>query len=350
MNRRNRWIRSGTKESSLAGGGLQPELDFERLAAELVRSVRGDLSQAELSRRFGYRSSIVTRWETGTAFPGAARFLSSLARLRPERAPYVDAFFGRSLATFSGVDPVSRAGVAAFLRELRGKTPVLSIARDSGFNRYSVSRWLSGQSEPRLPEFLSLVEVLSRRLLDFLACVSDPRQINSVVAAWKRLELTRALAYDMPWSHAVLRALELDDSGRQHQKAWLAERLGLSVGEVSGALQALVRTGQVAKSGGRFRLERVVSVDTGRDRRRAHGLKLAWSRTALERMQAGAPGHYGYTLFSASKADLRRLRELHLEYVRAMQYVIAASQPGECVGLFCVQLLDLSTKDNAFGA
>jgi transcriptional regulator with XRE-family HTH domain len=312
-----------------------------------VRSVRGDLSQAELSRRFGYRSSIVTRWEAGTAFPTAARFLSLLSRLRPERPSYVVAFLSRAPAVFGELDAVSRQGVAAFLRELRGKTPILSIAHDTGYNRYSVSRWLSGLTEPRLPEFLCLVEVLSRRLLDFLACISDPRQINSVVAAWQRLELTRTLAYEIPWSHAVLRALELDDSGHQHQKAWLAERLGIGVAEISRALDALVQTGQVAKSGGRFRLVRIVSVDTSRDRKRAQALKVAWTRTALERMRAGAPGHFGYTLFSVSRADLRRLRELNLEYVRAMQYLIAASQPGECVGLFCAQLLDLAVKDNA---
>jgi hypothetical protein len=45
----------------------------------------------------------------------------------------------------------------------------------------------------------------------------------------------------------------------------------------------------------------------------------------------------------------RRLRELNPEYVRAMQYLIAQSQPGECVGLFCAQLLDLAARDNAFG-
>jgi transcriptional regulator with XRE-family HTH domain len=344
VNRRNQGLR---RPRNGQASDPQPRFDYERLASELVRSVRGGCSQAELSRRFGYRSSIVTRWEAGTAFPGAARFLSLVARLDPERAPYVVSFFGRSLPIFNEVDPVSREGVALFLRELRGKTPILSIARDTGYNRYSVSRWLNGQAEPRLPELLCLVEVLSRRLLDFLACISDPRQINAVTAAWKRLELTRTLAYDMPWSHAVLRALELDDSGHQHQKAWLAQRLGISVGEVSRALDALVRTGQVAKVGGRFRLERVLSVDTSRDRKRAHGLKVAWTRTAFERMVAGSPGHYGYTLFSVSRVDLRRLRELHLEYVRAMQYVIAASQPGECVGLLCAQLLDLAIQDNA---
>jgi hypothetical protein len=44
---------------------------------------------------------------------------------------------------------------------------------------------------------------------------------------------------------------------------------------------------------------------------------------------------------------LRRLRDVHLEYVRAMQTIIAASRPGECVSLYCAQLLDLARTDNA---
>lgn len=63
---------------------------------------------------------------------------------------------------------------------------------------------------------------------------------------------------------------------------------------------------------------------------------------ALERLKQGAQGKYGWSLFSVSKADLARLHDLHLQYVRAMQEVIASSTPSECVGLYCAQLLDLS--------
>jgi transcriptional regulator with XRE-family HTH domain len=349
VNKRSSKLQNAETWGSTGVSGRRGGFDFERIATELVRAVRADRSQAALSRAFGYRSNIVSRWEAGTAFPAAARFLSLLAEHNPERPSYVAAFFGRMPPVFAGVEPTSRAGVAAFLRELRGKTPILSIARDAGVNRYSVSRWLSGDAEPRLPELLLLVEVMSGRLLDFLSCLADPRRMNSVTRAWDRLELTRSLAYEMPWSHAVLRALELDDAGHQHQKAWLSERLGITVPEVTRALGALVRTGQVKKHGARYELERVVSVDTSRDRQRRHGLKIAWTKTALARMEANAPGDYGYSVFSISRADLRRLRELHLEYVRAMQYVIGASEPGECVGLFCAQLLDLASKQNALG-
>jgi hypothetical protein len=72
-----------------------------------------------------------------------------------------------------------------------------------------------------------------------------------------------------------------------------------------------------------------------------------WTRTALERLERSSPGNFGYSLFAVSRPDLQRLRDLHLEYVRAMQELIARSQPSECVGLYCSQLLDLADEDNA---
>ena len=157
------------------------------------------------------------------------------------------------------------------MTELRGKVPIVAIAKESGYNRYSISRWLEGSVEPRLPQFLHLIEVMSRRLLDFLACCTDPSRLPCVARDHERLELARRTAYEQPWSHAVLRARELASAPRSDQLPWLVERLGAAQAEIA----------------------------------------------------------------------------VHLEYVRAMQAIIAASQPGECVGLCCAQLLDLAQSQNA---
>jgi hypothetical protein len=42
-----------------------------------------------------------------------------------------------------------------------------------------------------------------------------------------------------------------------------------------------------------------------------------------------------------------KLRGIQLDYVRAMQHVIANSRGTGRVGLYCAQLLDLSAHDNA---
>lgn len=331
-------------------------MDFEVIAAELIRSLRGKRSQAAFSRKLGYRSNIVNRWESGRAFPTASTFLGVVAGVQKKQASVLQRFFPRPPSELVALGPSSPLGVALFLRELRGKTPILSIAKESGYNRYSVSRWLAGSVEPGLPQFLHLIEVLSRRLLDFLACCTDPSTLPSVARAHERHALARETAYAQPWSHAVLRALELDGarerdaSSKLDQAAWLADRLGAPAADIAAALALLEATGQVQRRAGRYTLKQVISVNTAHDPERSRALKVSWTETALERLRAGAPGNYGYSIFSISAADLRRLRDVHLEYVRAMQAIIAASQPGECVGLYCAQLLDLALTRNALDA
>ena len=320
--------------------------DYERVASELIRALRGKRSQAAFSRKLGYRSNIVNRWESGEAFPTATTFLRAVAAARKALPSPLIRFFPRAPESLSRAEPASPEQVAAFLQELRGKTPILGVAAGAGHNRYSVSRWLSGSVEPRLPQFLLLIEVMSRRLIDFVACCTEPARLPSIARAHERLELARQTAYDQPFSHAVLRALELGAPDRD-QVAWLADRLHLPPAEVRAALGVLEATGQVERRGERWTLTQVISVNTSQDRARARALKASWARTALARLESGAPGSYGYSVFAISKRDLRRLRDVHLEYVRAMQAIIAASRPGECVGLYCAQLLDLARTDNA---
>lgn len=47
---------------------------------------------------------------------------------------------------------------------------------------------------------------------------------------------------------------------------------------------------------------------------------------------------------------MQELHELHLQYVRAMQEVIMRSEPSECVGLYCSQLLDLADPASGVAA
>src|SRR5688572_27908924 len=86
---------------------------------------------------------------------------------------------GPSTSELSQVDVATRAGVAALLRHLRGKVTLVELARRSGHSRFAIARWLGGETEPRLPELLSLVEAATFRTLDFLACFTDIEKLPS---------------------------------------------------------------------------------------------------------------------------------------------------------------------------
>lgn len=317
---------------------------YESLAVELVRELRGKRSRAEFSRRAGYRSNIAQRWEARRGWPTASTFLTLQHRLRPQKESWLERFFKLRPSWLGSCEAHSADAVAHFLRQLRGNASVSVIAARCGHNRFTVARWFSGASEPRLPQFLHLVDVLSGRVVDVIAALADPTRVPSIRARWELLQLAREVAYDVPWSHGVLRALELGTlpRGTLVQKAWIAGKLGVSIDEVERALQALVEAKQVKKTGRGYRATAERVVDTRQDPNRAHQLKVDWTRTAFERLEARAPGSFGYSVFAIARADLERVNRLHLQFVRSMQELVASSTPSDAVGLYCSQLLDLS--------
>lgn len=323
-------------------GKLDEQIDFERVARELVRALRGKRSCAELSRRAGYRSNIVQRWESGRSWPTVGDYLRLHRRFR-RKGSWIERFFHAEPAWAAELDASSPEAVAAFLRALRGKTTLLRIAELSGRNRYSVARWMDGSTEPRLPDFLRLVQACSRRLVDLVAALEDPEQIPSLRARWEHQQLSRKAAYELPWSHAVLRALELSDCPRERepQELFLTRKLGIERVRVKEALDMLLATSQVKRVGSGFAPRVVESIDVGADPERAHALRVAWTRTALERLERKKSGKFVWTVFAVSKEDLARMHALHLSYLRAMQQLFASSTRHDCVGLYCAQLLDL---------
>jgi len=332
-----------TNPSPFGAGTLQLPV-AERIAAQLVRALRGRRSCAEHSRRLGYASNIVRRWESAECFPTAAVFLRAHAQTHPQIRRAFGEFLKRSPEWLDARDPFAHAGITALLRDLRGKTPIGVLAARTGLNRYSIGRWLKGSAQPKLPELLCLVEAATLRLLDFVATLVDPSRVPALAGEWHKLRRAREVAYDAPWSHAVLRALELDAYQQARPSvasALLASQLGLPGDEVERGLRALAESGQIKRARGKWQVERVLAVDTSADPERSRALKHAWTRVAAERLERGAPGNYGYSVFAISKHGLGQLKELHLQYVRAMQSLIAESEPAECVGLYCTQLLDL---------
>ncbi len=321
-------------------------LDWEAIAAEWVRVLRGKRSQAAFSRHLGYQSSVVHRWESQAAWPTASRFLAICAQSGKDvRAAYA-AFFLRTPTWLGQHEPISPAGVAAFLQQLQGKMTLVTLSNSSGYSRYAVARWLQARAEPKLPEFLRLVEASSRRALDFIATLSDPALLPSAREPWQRLESLRQAAYQETWSHAVLRALELPEyAQRAGDSAWLSEVLGITEEQIERALRVLESTGQIAFRDDRWVPLPTTAVTTGRHPATLGILTRAWTQVALDRIEKRAPSHLGYSLFAVSRADLRRLRDLQLEYLREMQSIIAQSSPNECVGLLCLHLLDLRQGD-----
>lgn len=320
-------------------------MDYDALARELLRALRGRRSQTAFSRRLGYASNVATAWEAGRRSPTAAEALRVASVVGVDVRRALEPFFQRHLPEdLRRLDATSPAFVAALLRDLRGAASMQALANASGLDRSAVSRLLAGKTEPKLPTFLRLVDVTSRRLLDLLAGLVDVATLPAARAEWSRVEALRRLALDDPLAEAVPRFLELDQYRAlpAHRPGWIAERLGVPREEEERTLRALAAAGVVVRDGGRWRPDRDRSVDTARlgadavARLRAH-----WTGEARGRIEAGGEGLFSYLVFSADDATLTAIQELRLRFFRELRALVAAAPAAQRVAVAVVHLFPI---------
>src|SRR5687767_4395102 len=119
-------------------------MDWQLVARDLLRALRGRRSQRQLSRKLGFSSNVVYRWESGRAAPAAHEFFRLAALV--VRTPYLrllEAGFRYDEGRRTH-DLADAKGVAGWLEAMRGELPITSLAESTGCSRFVISRWLSG--------------------------------------------------------------------------------------------------------------------------------------------------------------------------------------------------------------
>jgi hypothetical protein len=187
-------------------------------------------------------------------------------------------------------------------------------------------------------------------LFDFVAIFADPANLTSTRGAYRDLTEQRRLAYELPWSHAVLRALELDSyrALSKHEPGVLARLTGISLAEEQRCLTALAQAKQIHRQRGRWVLARVLTVDTRPSEADNRRLKQHWAEVALERLRtrtAPESALFSFNLFAVDARDFERIRRLHVEYYQRIREIVSASKDPDRVVLMNLQLVPLQQPE-----
>jgi transcriptional regulator with XRE-family HTH domain len=309
---------------------------MQAVARQFLRAVRKGRSQRAFSRRLGYRGNPVANWENGRRFPTAEEALRACRISGID----VDAAFRRFHPPSAFA--LDAAGVASWFRELKGSASLVSLARESGYSRFSLARWLGGQARPRLPDFFRLVELITGRLSDLVAELVPIEQVPALAMEHTARRAARGLAFEEPWTEAVLRVLETARyaSLGRHQDGFVAECLGIDLETEQRCLRRLETAGVIALRQGRYQSVGLLTVDTSGSPEGVKLLKAHWAAVARARIQAPRVDDLlSYNVLSASEEDLMRIREVLLRTYREIRNIVAASSRVEAVALVNLQLV-----------
>jgi len=200
----------------------------------------------------------------------------------------------------------------------------------------------SGDSH-EFSQLLRIANACSYRLCDCVEIFVEPSEVPEIATMYETLQRQRQVAYDMPWSHAVLRAMELPGYRKSAglSETFLTQALGTTESVVRERIAASLRP-EHCGDGGRWVPAEVLAVDTQNP---AGNLKLKehWAALALERMAAAlGRGISSYNLVAVSEDGLAQIEALHRAYFEQVRDVVEACTEPTSVAVINVQLLDLA--------
>jgi transcriptional regulator with XRE-family HTH domain len=299
-------------------------------------------------RRLGYSANAPYLWEAGRRFPPAQVLFELGALNKLPTARFLE-FAGLAEDSLPRGLAWSARDTGAWLSKLLGETPATEIARALQSDRTTVSRWLHGATEPRVPDLLKLVDRMTHRLVELVELFVSAQQLPSLRGLATALAAQRRIAYELPWTHAVLRALELAEyrGSTRHVPGVIARAIGTSVDDEARLLDELHAARLIRRHAGKWLPARVLTVDTRAHPEDDRRLKLHWAQVGVERLQARpirADAFYSFNLCAVSGVDYERIRELHLDYYERVRRIVAESSVAERVVLLNQQLIPLDAE------
>lgn len=308
------------------------------IARQLLRALRGPRSQVAFSRRLGFASNVAAEWESGRRVPSALTALRAAQLVGVDVAARLREFRPSTALAARRLDAAS---LAAWLRAQQGNQALGAIAQRAQLSRHQVSRFLSGQAEPRLHHFLALVQACSGRASDLVALLVDIDAVHSLREEHARLRALRELALEAPWTSAIISGLECVAAlSCPAARSALVHMLGLDAEQLDHHLAQMERAGVIERQQDRYVLGEPLVIDTGPASDARRRLTRHWAEVGAARAWQPRPRDvFSYNVFSVSRADLERIAVLQREFFQRVRALIGPSAP-ETLAVMNLQLFE----------
>jgi transcriptional regulator with XRE-family HTH domain len=324
------------------------DTDWNAVSQQMIRALRGRLSQRAASRRLHFSSNPVSEWEAGRRQPTAVQMFE-LARVMGADVKGTLAAFHRASAGALGEQEIPDArALARWLTVLRVGTSIKTLAQRSGLSRFTISRMLRGESSFRLSPFLALLHAITIRADDLIGELVPLSAVPALAVNHDRQAILQ-IGFDEPWSTALLRLMETEPYRRlkAHQPGWLARRLRISAEAESRIVQRLLDAGILSRVGKRLvpHLPESVSLKTGSEKSRRH--KMHYARVVEDRIadDLGTEDLAKSTIISVSAPDYEKIKAILVKGHREVRAIARSTPQEEIAALVGLSLIQWGDRD-----
>lgn len=218
-------------------------INMLNLSCQILKSLRGNLSQRELSQKLGYSFNQVGKWESGATLIKWSDFfkLSDVLELPLEKS-------FRSIFTAASETFNERNSIRILDTHL--------VLRDSQiFVEYkSVSKWINGSSSPHFISILNAFNTRPGMLIGWLSYLLDCSQISELKDHYEDFLLRIETVYNDPncvYVNAALQVRAYQDL-MEHDDVVLATQAACTVSELKKTLQLLMKANIITWNGKKY--------------------------------------------------------------------------------------------------
>ncbi len=313
----------------------ETDVDFERIARELIVALRGRQSTTRLSQRLGFRYDQVSRWEKGDKVFFWKDFCKLCETLKVPLRKQLQFNYIYSHENFHDGSELMNA--------LKGDKSISDFAKNLSRKRLVVSRWLSGETELPLAEFLHALYIVHNNadeLLDGIVSIGQLPYAASLLEA--RLK-ERRLIVKYPWISVLVGALNLEDCPPHPDTAgFINARFGIKVSTVKKVLSDLQSLGILElDSEGFFKHKRTFRVGPLKSDSRI--IKKYWLRLAQKSLEQPEEMS-GFFLLAVSDQGWAKVVQRYRQFFTELVEIVndpASGPPLKHFRVVNVQLLDL---------
>jgi hypothetical protein len=310
------------------------KMNYKSLSAELVVAIRGHRSQGQVNQKLGFSYNRAHRWETGKV-PIKWREFVSLCHVC--RAPLVKAL----RESFSYFESVEKS--EALVRHFVGTNQLTTVSQAIGVSRFTLSRWLTGQTEPNLWQILALIYFASVDFLRFLEIITASADLPTLREQFRLDRIQLDMFHKYPWLSVLLSAIDLEEYRLNPSEEWLAQKAKLPLESVKNAISDLSSAGLLLRKDGVWEtaLKRTALRGSLEGRKRISEYVLSQTLAASRTGFGNPMMRFSWKIFSINHDRYELILQKYTEFFNELGTIIDAGQKGaDKIYLFSVGLID----------
>lgn len=223
---------------------LTLQINFQTTSQEILKYMRGSLTQRELSTKLGFSFNQVGKWESGFTQIKWPQFidLCSLSGISIEEK-FRYAFFTMATPTEFNTPNI----IKAILKKL-------NLKQTKNHLNLPIKKWLNQKTTPDLAEIIQLLSINPPDLFCWLDLFLDCRQIPSLQNSFEEYLKNIDLVFSNPVSIYVIEALQLQEYAQAsvHNPILLAEHSTCTIQQLNQSLSQLLELKLISFDGKKY--------------------------------------------------------------------------------------------------